>query len=238
MECISAHPQVGGYGELLLDGVEGWSDWPKGARDRPFYTTYLKDRGAQGSHLRRHSMMFRYLDYLYEDRRGLGAIGFKLMYNQAWRHPEVVPYLRLHGVRVIHLFRENVLDIHLSREALLLRTVAHARSEEERERIRVRLDVGRLARELRRLRREQQVARLAVRACGLATHEVFYEQALADDAVLHRTLAFLGINSSADVDLSPTMLKLAPPSHRESIENFEEVAATLADTPFAGLLKE
>lgn len=241
MERMAAHPELGGYGEILLPDRslhQGWSTWPTGADDRPFYTTYLKERGMRSSSsLRWHAELFRYLDYVYEPRRNLRSIGFKLMYDRVLRYPEIVVYLRARSVRILHMIRANVLDLFLSREALPRRTVAHAWSSAELETVKVPVDTRRLIPQLACLRRDQNIARRVLAALGLQVYEFSYEAALADDVVLSEALAFVGIHHVAGVDFSPVMLKLAPLSHRDGISNFEEVEETLAGTTFAALLR-
>jgi hypothetical protein len=240
MERMAAHPELGGYGEILLPDRSlrgGWSHWPPGSDDRLFYTAYLKQRGFGGSALRWHIELFRYLDYFYERRGDLRSIGFKLMYDRLLRYPEILLYLRAHSVRVLHLIRANVLDLFLSREALPRRSAAHAWSPAELEPVRVPVDAARLASALARLRRDQAIARRVLAALRLPVYEFSYEAALADDAILSEALTFVGIHHAEGIDLSATMLKLAPLSHREGIANFEEVEQALAGTRFAGLLR-
>lgn len=237
---MAAHPDIGGYGELLLPlrpGIDGWSNWPPGADDRPFYTTYLRERGLHNSHLRRHLELFRYLDYVYGSPRSVRAIGFKLMYDRLRPYPEILVYLRRRSVRVLHLIRENVLDIFLSREARAKRSAAHARSPADLEEVSVRVDTATLISHLTRLRLEQKVARRLLAALHLQAYEFSYEAALVDDAILSNALAFVGIPGVLGGSLPPVMLKLAPLSHREGIANFDDVARTLAGTRFAGLVR-
>jgi hypothetical protein len=244
IERMAAHPQVGGYGELLLrlhPGMDGWANWPLGANDRPYYETYVEEHGLAGSGLRRHVELFEYLDYIFEPRRNLRAIGFKLMYDQVRLYPAILVYLRMRAIRVLHMIRTNVLDLFLSRQALQQRSrsVAHARSSAERvETVRVvPVNTSQLLPQLTRLRREQKVARSVLKVLGLAKYEFSYEGALADDAILWQALRFVGVQEIGGIDLSPIMLKLAPMSHRDGIANFDEVAETLAGTAFARLLR-
>jgi LPS sulfotransferase NodH len=240
IERMAAHPEVAGYGELLLPlqpDMDGWADWPPGAKDRPYYDTYLEEHGLGGSRLRRHLELFDYLDYVYERRRNLRAIGFKLMYDQVRLYPEILVYLRIRAVRVLHLIRTNVLDILLSREAGQRRSVWHARSPEELETVRVHVTTSELLPKLTRLRREQMVARSLLKALGSAESEFSYERALADDAILWQALQLVGVQEIKGVDLSPISVKLAPLSHRDGIANFEEVEEALVGTRFARLLR-
>jgi hypothetical protein len=153
MDRLTKHPEVGGYGEVLLPEVKGRPTWPPGAEDRPFLAVYLRERGISQPRVRGHYHLFPYLDHLYEPRRGLRAIGFKLMYDQVLRYPEILLYLRARKVRVIHLVRTNLLDIVLSREALALRRHPHGWSGGKPEDVRVVLDTARLPGEMTRLER-------------------------------------------------------------------------------------
>jgi hypothetical protein len=240
MERLAKHPQVGGYGELLLPlepGQDGWSDWPKGAADRPWFTTWLEMHGYERSGLRPHRMLHEYLDYIYEPRRDLQAIGFKLMYSQVVLFPEILPYLRRRNVRVLHLLRLNLLDIIISRTAMEQRRYPHARSAAEREDIKVQIDVSRLIPQLKRLRPERWLARSLVRTFGLTAQEFAYEDMLAHDTRLLDALRFVGVDASTTAGLDPVLLKLAPSSHREGIANFDEVESCLRGTPFHRYLR-
>jgi LPS sulfotransferase NodH len=237
IERLAKHPEVGGYGELLLRGSEGTSNWPAGAADRVFFTTYLSDRGIGRSDSRRHRQLFRYLDYVFEPRRALSAIGFKLMYSHMAQNPAVLPYLHIRNVRVVHLFRTNLLDLFLSREAVTARKWMHARAPGERERILVNVDAEHIVQSLLRLEKEQRLAAHIVRTLRVNVLELSYEGLLADDAGLYHAFDFLGITETSGVDVSPIMLKLASQSQREGMENFDEVAAILSRTRFSHFLR-
>jgi hypothetical protein len=70
---------------------------------------YLEEHGLAGSRLRRHVELFEYLDYGYEPRRNLRAIGVELMYDQVRLYPEILVYLRIRAMGVLHLIWANVL---------------------------------------------------------------------------------------------------------------------------------
>lgn len=240
MERLNSHPAIGGYGEILRvlpPSVTGWSEWPPGAHDRPFYTAYLRQRALVGSGLGVHTHLFRYLDYVYEPRRNLRSIGFKLMYDQVRPYPEVLLYLRRRKVRVLHLIRENLLDLVLSRKANLFRKRANVWSSADRELIRPSIDTRTLIVELTRLERERRIAKLVPRSLRLRVHQVSYEELLTSEARLDPVLAFLGVDRDAAVDLSTSIVKLAPFSHREGMSNFDEVERCLQGTRFHTLLR-
>jgi len=237
MERLSAHPAVGGYGELLLAGRDGWPDWPPGAGDRPFFTTYLKDRGIAASRMRSHLFLLRYLDYVYEPRRGWQAIGFKLMYDEVFPLPEVVAYLRVRNVRVLHLVRTNLLDIALSNMVIRQRSSPLAWSPDEREMIPVHVDTDRLIPWLVWLDRQRRTARTVLRTMRFNAHEVSYEELRVGDQPLDTALRFIGVADPSEISTQSTMVKLAPDSHREGIANFDAVAARLAGTRFQRFLR-
>lgn len=238
MDRLTKHPGVGGYGEVLLPGVTGRPNWPAGAADRPFLAGYVNERRAGPPPGLSHCYLFGYLDHLYEPRRDLRAIGFKLMYSHVLRYPEILIYLRVRGVRVIHLIRGNLLDIFLSREAMAKRRTVHAWSDRQRTEVQLELDTTALVAQLRRLDREQRIARALLRGLGLQTQEVVYETLLGDDAPLYGTLSFLGIQDTAVTELCSELLKLARAPHRESITNYDEVQACLRGTKYERFLAD
>jgi len=237
MERLGAHPEVGAYGEVLLADREGWPDWPRGASDRPFFETYLRSRGLSQSSVRSHRHLFRFLDYLFEPRRGFRAIGFKLMYNEAWPYPEILGYLKQRQVRVLHLIRENLLDIALSQIGTAARTKVHAWSAEENEHLRIVVDTEYLRWWLRWHERERRIARLLLRAMRLDSYELSYESLVADDRVLDGALRHLGITGISGAALTSRMVKLAPMSHREGIANYADVERCVAGSRFERFLR-
>ena len=237
MERLAAHPRIGSYGELLLADRHGWPNWPPRAEDRPFYETYLRQRGYPPFWLVKNRHLFEFLDYLYMPRSAYLAIGFKLMYNEALPLPGVLFYARSRRVRVVHLMRENLLDIALSQMGTAVRRSVHAWSAKERENLKIPVDTATLRWWLRHLERERHVARGVLRASGLQVLDVTYESLRGSDAPLHDVLRFLEVPAPADGALPARMLKLAPDSHREGIANFDEVEACLRGTRFARFLR-
>lgn len=165
------------------------------------------------------------------------AIGFKLMYNEALPLPGVLFYARSRRIRVIHLIRENLLDIALSQMGTAVRRSVHAWSIEEREDLKIRVDITNLRWWLRHLERERLAGRWILRILGLDVLEITYESLRASDMPLHDVLRFLEVPVPADGELPARMLKLAPDSHRDGIANFDEVEACLRGTRFARFLR-
>ena len=241
-ERMGAHPAVGAYGELLIPWARGWPEWPPGAADRPYYTTYLEEMGispsrAAPTRLSAHRHFYRYLDWVYAPRQGFRSIGFKLMYDVARWYPELLIYLRSREIRVIHLVRRNVLDLYLSRVGMFQRRATHAWSAGEREEMMVEVDVAELRSRLAQLERQRRIAGITLRAARIGVHDVVYEDLLADDVSLEAVMRFAGVEDLGGRDLSARMQKLAPYSHRAGIANFDAVAAELRGTRYESFLR-
>lgn len=237
MERLSAHPAVGAYGELLLPARSGYQKWPPGAGDRPFFETYLRERGIPNSRAGRHLHVFEFLDYVYAPRADQSAIGFKTMYRSAARYPELLAYFRRRAVRVLHLVRINLLDVALSQTGIALRRTPHAWSQNERDDIRVPLDTDDLLNKLRSLERDRVIARCLLRAARLRVQEIAYEELHLSDRPLYQALEFLEVPSPSAYPLPSSMIKLASSSHRAGIANYEAVDVCLRGTRFHRFLR-
>jgi hypothetical protein len=236
MKRLSAHPAIAAYGELLLPRT-GYPVAPPGANDRPFYETYLHERGIPTSRVQRHLHLFGFLDYLYAPRNEASAVGFKLMYSNASPYPEVLAYFHRRAVCVVHLVRANLLDIVLSQMSLRYRRSAIAWSPSERDDVRVPVDTATLHRRLRRIERDRAIARRVLQASRVSVHEMTYEDLLVSDRPLYSALDFLGVSNPAAYPLATTMVKLAPVSHRAGIANYEAVDVSLRGTRFHRFLR-
>ena len=234
MERLAAHPAIGGYGEALLPASLGPFEWPDGAGDRLFYSGYRLQRG-HSARFYSHLDLFGYINHLYEPRRDFRAIGFKLMYDEARPYPELLPFLKLRGVRVLHLVRNNLLDLFLSRETVMFRRFVHARSPHEREVVSIEVDTDKLVSRLQLLARQQQFARRVIRTLRMPSLELTYEDIVADESSVRRAVRFLGV-SDEGVDLPAKMLKVSP-SQKTSTANWDEVAARLRGTSFEHFLE-
>lgn len=229
---LDSHPAVVCYSELLLQGGQGVPTYG-GSKDVPFWETYVAT--ARSSTSLGHELLYRYLDTaVFRPRRGIVAIGLKLMYGQAGSHPEFLDYVVDRGVRVVHLVRRNLLDIIVSKEVAVARDVFHAREGEAVPPVRVRLNTGELKRRLSEDAERIDRERARYRALGVPYTEVVYEELAADPSRFDEVLGFLEVPSGPP--LTSTLRRLNSAPHHELIENYDEVADTLRDTRFASLL--
>ena len=217
--CLSSHPKIQCYREIFL---------PSNPKPETYRTYRTASLGRQLDHLfRRKRLVDDYLANLYASSDGVDALGFKFMYSQAWKFPEVVAWIKEHKAKVIHLIRKNTLKRIISGRIAQKRNVFH--STEPLEPIKVHLKPGKLK------------ARLALSMRQIET----YRQVFADNPYLEvtyesfatrrndearRILQFLGIEPV--VPLTTDLVKLNPDSLVELIENYEEVTQSLKGTAF------
>src|SRR5215208_3813315 len=106
MSTLNNFQDVSGHGELFLPRPRNLDNkW-----DADFAYTRFVETKFEHFTIRPFSV-FSYLNTLYGT---LGKVGFKLMYKQLGLYPEILAYLIRHRIHVIHLIRQNHLDVILS----------------------------------------------------------------------------------------------------------------------------
>jgi LPS sulfotransferase NodH len=231
VDMLTSHPRVVAYSELFMHGGEGTPRWG-GEKDLPYWQTYSRGK----SRLARPYSLWKYLGHAFHERPGIDAIGFKLMYSQLTRISRpLMPALWLKRVRIIHLVRQNALDVVLSKEAGAARQGRlHARDGEAVETVRLRLETDDLLRRMTLHERAIAGARVRFKRVGLPYAEVVYEDLARDETGFARLFEFLGVEPAP---VTSALQKLNPTAHEELIENYGEVREALADTEFAGHLR-
>jgi LPS sulfotransferase NodH len=227
MSVLNNIEGVTAHGELLLPRPRTteprWdSDF---ARKR-----YVESRAEYGA-LRPFSV-FRYLDAVYADRH---IVGFKLMYSQLRRYPEVLPYSLWRRIGVIHLVRRNHLDVLVSFAIKRQIERAHILQGQEHPRVRVRLAPDSLVRDIKRLQLKHGVARRLLRVTRLRHIEVGYEELIRDASRFEDVFRFLNLALPVSVPRS-NIVRTRAGSQRDVIENYDEVRRALAGTPYSSLL--
>lgn len=190
------------------------------------YARFVESRGnhARG---RRPFAVFRYLDGLYGRH---AAAGFKLMYSQLREYPEVLAYIVLRRLPVVHLVRNNHLDVLVS-EALAERTgrshdtASEAGRREDRQ-VQVTLDPGALVARIRRLSGKQRIMRGVLRLMPNPVHEVAYETLFEEPSRFEALCRFLKVDAAFGAQESRLVKRQRAP-HSEVIANFGEVRDAL-----------
>ena len=229
-QLLDSHPQVKALGEPFLWRKErpGWKDTVI-----DYYYNYKTHNFGI-----RPWIIFQYLNLLNSYPGDHQAIGFKLMYNQLVLRPEILVKLALDGYKVIHLVRENYLDIAISRASRKKNNVAHLESENKIKIKPVTLDISRLLTDIFIQENMQKKAKKLLNILPLPVLEITYDSLYRSrDKTLSFAANFLGIQSSGIIWDSQNM-KINKGDYRQKIANFEEVKNVLAGTKFEKLLNE
>jgi LPS sulfotransferase NodH len=227
IDLLNKQPGVDAHGELFLD--EPRSGPPIASRaDIP---RFVEQQDWQGSS--RPPTVFSYLNRLYEPAR---TVGFKLMYGQLRRHPEILAFLAFRRVRIVHLVRKNHLDVIVSEELAKLTGASHVPAGLKFDAPKVYLEPTTLAERMRRRNQRPRQARWLVRLSTCPHMEVAYESLLESDQEFNRIAAFIGISAVA-AHAKSNLAKRGSPSHRDSISNYDEVRRALGATSFSGMLR-
>jgi LPS sulfotransferase NodH len=225
VECLRSHPEIECAGEILI----GVPEAPRGPRYRGRFQALYKlwNIAKTGAWLPGNR-----LERFYSGGNARVRV-FKAMYNQL-AYPFTLRYLRSHDeIRIIHLMRENLLKVHVSRLLMPERKQLQATSPVER--VWIRVDPAQAIAAMRQAqRRHEHFASLFE---GHARLSISYEK-LIDGAYLQADTArricdFLGV---AQHPMKSQLVKINPESLRDMVTNYEELAAAVSQTEFAGLL--
>jgi hypothetical protein len=228
MSVLNGLDGVSAQGELFLPRPRS----PDRRWDSDFsIPRYVESTSRHG--LIRPFSVFDYLTALYGSD---GTVGFKLMYSQLRRYPEILLYLARKRIRVVHLVRRNHLDVLISFAVKNEIGKAHILSAEDRPKdVKVELDTRTLVRDLRKLELKHSVGRAVLRAGRLRHIEVGYEDLVADPTQFERVRAFLGVPADEGVPES-NILKTRTGRQQQVVRNFDDVRTVLRGTRFAVLL--
>lgn len=229
MSTLNHLPGVTAQGELFLPRKRKLEKrW-----DSDFAIPRYIESKPEGIALRPFSV-FSYLDSLYKTP---GIVGFKLMYKQLSLYPEILIYLIWHQIRVVHLIRNNHLDVLVSYEVKKNLGQAHLlEGQTAPENMQVDLEVNDLERQLERLERKQNLARKLLNWSRLSHIEISYEDLLRDKNEFQTIWNFLAIDAEEKPPES-SIVKIRKGSHREVIRNYDEVKQALERSKFASLLE-
>jgi LPS sulfotransferase NodH len=230
LSLLNSHPQIGAFGEAFLNKPANKSAWHNLAflpADR--FCSFQQTNPAI-----RPWSTFQYMDMLVEEFfEGHQALGFKLMYRQLLKQVEILPKMVRDRYHIIHLVRENYLDVLISEEITRRRGEAHSNKEVESPS--VYLKPSSLVRVLKAKKVRVDAARFVLRKLPLPVLEVAYESLLQDlEAMLCKTTDFLSVPSYTGYESAFKKISSAPDWER--IENYEEVREALVDTAFSSLL--
>jgi hypothetical protein len=212
---LDSHPQIRCFGELFAP--------PRGAGPRRATTTVPRffETG--------HDDPWAYWAEVSAEVTG-DLVGFKLPQSSLKSHPRSSELIESKDVDLIRMRRNNRLaqyvSVLMASESGVWQSSDGAYGEQP-----LRIDPERCIRTLRNLqRRDGQLDRLAT---GHRVFELSYEELARGDGV-EEVQGFLGV---APHPLSSPYEQLRTLPLREVIENYDELASALAETPFASDLE-
>lgn len=159
--------------------------------------------------------------------------GFRLIYDKAEQHPEILKSIKGEGVKVLHLVRENVLKTHISFLTAPIHKMHHPRAGDEVNHVRLHLEPDSLLPWL-----EKRLNRIDFRReliSDMPNLEVSYEEFVKDrQAEAARIQPFLGM--SEVLPFESDLVKINPDRLDDVIDNYEEIRDLLTGTKFEKFL--
>lgn len=178
----------------------------------------------------------RAVRYLEEISRQPDPAGFKLMYGNLIHVPEIAAYLAWRGWRIVHLVRENHLDVVISSRLRHLTQTVHALNSDPRQETGpIYLEPRRLLQDLRRARRNVTLARVFLGLMPNPRREVHYESLVQGDRSFQEVCEFLGLPTAGSTPTSH-LRKLVTRGHSQILANYTEIREVLRGTGFEDLL--
>ena len=227
---LDSHPQIKSFEEPFIWRKDrpNWTD-----TDFPTYYDY-KTSAERKSPL----ILFKYLDILnsYKSETDFDIIGFKIMYNQIQENPEVMIKLLQDNYRIIHLIRQNYLDVIISRAAKKQHHIAHSNQVQSKTK-QVTLDTSHLIEDLNRCTRNNRLFTFLLKIMPLKVLEITYESMEQDyNQVLSSVADFLDV-SSESITFKSDLKRINKGEYSDKISNYDEVLATLSGSSYMKFLK-
>jgi hypothetical protein len=164
----------------------------------------------------------RFLDDFYsgyhKERVGIKAKGFKLMVYQTYFMPGIFQYLKKNNIKVIVLFRENILKNALSLLRAIETGIYRIKDGNTVRLPKLYVDVNLLEKQMGRAVLAKK--ELEVKTASLDRLKIAYEDFQNWDASVNKILKFLGVSS---IPLAVATKKINPDKLEDMVENYDEM---------------
>lgn len=224
---LNSHPDICCLSEVFIF-AKG-----KGKNMKGSYRQFInRDRRARmiRHYVDRSRLVSQYLDDLYGSA-DVAAMGFKFMLSQAQAFPAARRYIQKRGITVLHVVRENSLKTLVSRVSARSTKLYHSKEAVQVNKIHI--PTRRLTRELEKIQAENR--RWEQIAANNPYVKIPYEVFSADrERALQPALNQLGLEYVES--MSSDLKKIIPDNLPDAVENYDEVAQTLAGTRFEAFL--
>jgi LPS sulfotransferase NodH len=249
-ELLNCHPQINIFGELFLWG-KNRSEWMKKSLPEIYYNHHTTSKSETDIQLERsmpkykdfkikHKLKLRpwsiwqYLELLENNDRYPYAVGFKIMYNQLLPRPEILIKMAAKNYKLIHLVRQNHLDVFISKSSMKQHGLVHLKDDIDPKK--VTLDITSLLQKLKFRDGMISTARQALKLVPCPLLEITYESLYSSrDDILDSIVKFLDIQDM-NIDYTSNLRKINKGLYHEKIENYEEVKEALLKTKFKDLI--
>lgn len=233
IDMLNSHPSIKTYEELFSASSKKKPTWV-GEQDVLMWKAYWQKRQSNLIRFVRPYFCFSYLNKIYTPHREkIRIVGFKLMYDQLKKHPEILAFILMNKVLIIHLIRNNFLDVIVSHEAKKKRGIPHSKGKVNN--VKVNLNIFELQKKLDWQNIKVQSAKRILSCLPVPYLEVTYEDLISGTESFDTILKILGVDPG-EQELQTSLKKLNKGTHREIIENYEEVSKLLDGTKYARLL--
>ena len=226
---LDSHPQIKAFAEPFLwrKYRPNWTD-----EDFPSYYNYKNNTSIKSPWI-----MFKYLDILdsYKAEKDFDIIGFKVMYSQIMQNPEMLIKFVLDRYKIVHLVRQNYLDILISRAALQQHGLVHSQKNPTKT-TKVVLNTSSLIEDLSRLDRNYKIIRIVLKLMPLPVMEIKYESLVENrDKLLCLLADFLEVDSTS-ITLHSKFKRTNPGVYEDKIANYNQVLEILEGSKYAAFL--
>jgi len=234
ISLLKSHPELEVFGELFINEKR------KDGTRRKFSNTTLPPfyEFRKCHYPVRPFSTFNYLNTLNEWNGNHKVIGFKLMYYDISHRPEIMVKIILDRYKIIHLIRDNYLDVTISeinawgkKGAGIVHTLQNVKVPP------VHINIETL---LQKLYSKENKVNKYTRFLNFIPNPVmtvYYDSLCSEkDLVLTSIADFLDIQNNQDIKFVSNQKKINTGQYSEKIANYEEVKQRLKDTKFKKLI--
>ena len=178
--------------------------------------------------------IFQYITAMQAFSEQFDAVGFKLMYSQLSMFPEIMLKMIKDRYRIIHLIRQNPLDLYISYQNA--RKIQKCHTIKAMPVVRVNLNADAIVGILNKIKHKVFMARSLLLLSGLKVIEINYEALVSQhEKVICDILRFINV-PDAGTALVSNYKKISKGNYEEKIENFDEIVDVLKKTKFEHLI--
>lgn len=164
-----------------------------------------------------------------------GTVGFKLQYSHYKRYPEILAYLFFNKIKVIHLVRENSLDLVISQTLAQQTGASHITSSESTRERSIKLDADETVRRIKLIEKKKKLTRRILKTLFPSHLEINYEQLLEGVQSFDQVIEYLQLRK-IDHGFKSGLVKRQTTDVRMLISNFDDIESRLNDAGLNYLL--